>query len=129
MRWVAANTPRTSTVAVLNGAPLWFGLDAATEWFPVLAQRPSVATPQGYEWLPGGQFLRRGTLYDSLHVCLKADVTCLERWTAKSGSGFTHVYLVGRGCCAPLRASLLASPHYALVHDDAGGTIFARTQQ
>jgi hypothetical protein len=129
MHWVAGNTPDTSAFAVLSGLPPWFGLDAATEWFPVLARRPSVATPQGYEWLPGKQFLRRGQLYDTLQACGKSDTGCLERWKAKSGQSFTHVYLVRDGCCASLRASLLASPRYAMVHDDAGGTIFARTQR
>jgi len=64
MAWVAHNTPATSRFMVLTDYGRWrgrglglgidtapgWGADRTSEWFPVLAARTSVATPQGYEF-------------------------------------------------------------------------------
>lgn len=69
MRWVSANTPPDSRFLVRAFSPLWFGLDPSSEWFPVLAQRQSIATVQAYEWLPHDQFYHRADVYNALHAC------------------------------------------------------------
>jgi len=121
MQWVASNTPESSRfVIVSSNRP---GRDAASEWFPVLAQRTSLATFQGYEWLPDNQFYRHLSLYHALQNCANEDIACLDHWSTQSGSAFTHVY-ISRDCCLSLRRSLQASPHYESIYDGPGATIF-----
>ncbi len=128
MAWVRANTAASSRFVVMPTAD-WFGTDATAEWFPVLAARPSVATPQGAEWLAGRQFKRLIARYEALTSCTAGAEPCLARWAAANQADFTHVYLPRTrdgACCAKLRESLRASPGYATVFDGPGGTIFAR---
>ncbi|MFL5574521.1 MAG: hypothetical protein ACJ79S_00900 [Gemmatimonadaceae bacterium] len=125
MHWVSTHTPGDSRVLVLAFEPPWFGLDATSEWFPVLARRASVVTPQGYEWLPGRQFHRRIDRYNDVHACRDRGAACLERWGASESVAFTHVYLRKERCCAALLASLRASPDFAPVYDGPGAAVFA----
>lgn len=125
MRWVSGNTPETSTFLVLRSSK-WFGEDPTSEWFPALAQRVSLATVQGYEWLPNLQFHGRQKPFNALQACASSDASCLSRWTTRTGIAASHVYL-STGCCMPLQRSLRSSPDYALVYDGKGATIFARS--
>jgi hypothetical protein len=125
MRWVSGNTPETSTFLVLRSSN-WFGEDPTSEWFPALAQRVSLATVQGYEWLPNLQFHGRQKPFNALQACAGHDASCLARWMAQTGIAASHVYL-STGCCKPLEQSLRSSPDYALVYDGKGATIFARS--
>ncbi len=126
MRWAAAHTHPRSAFLVFAGNPSWFGLDPVSEWFPVLAGRASVATVQGYEWLPGRPFFTRQNRYKSLRECEGSDVSCLDRWGADGGARFNYVYLHTPDCCSLLSESLHRSPRYAKVYDAAGVAIFAR---
>jgi len=136
MRWVAANTDPASKFAVLT-LPLGWARNATAEWFPSLAERVSVATVQGCEWLPNHEFDRRLEEYDELVAeCAIADLECLEAWSQRTGRSFTHVYISAptvlpgeekpRDCCVCLRDALLASPRYVMVYDGPGAMIFAR---
>jgi hypothetical protein len=58
MEWMKANTPPGSQVIVVSGIGAWPD-DMISEWFPALAERVSVATPQGYEWMPDRAFIGR----------------------------------------------------------------------
>jgi hypothetical protein len=127
MRWVADNTPPTSRFFVVpeDGWPA----DRVAEWFPVLAARPSVATVQGREWLPNGDFARYNALYPVARECGGADVRCLDQWNDSAGMAFSHVFIPkapNGACCRRLSASLRADPRYALVFDGPGAEIFAR---
>ena len=132
--WVAVNTPETSRFLLVKGSGSpW--TDAASEWFPALARRPSVATVQGYEWLGKGVYERQQARYDELQLCARRTAGCLEDWAEEAGVAFTHVYLPkeaarasksGNDCCAPLRRSLRASPDYVAVYDGPGATVFVR---
>jgi hypothetical protein len=55
MRFIAENTPRGARFVAL--APqAWFEADSV-EWFPLLADRQSLTTPQGLEWISSTEFL------------------------------------------------------------------------
>lgn len=55
MQFVVEKTPRDAQFVVL--APqAWFEADAV-EWFPLLADRQSLTTPQGLEWVSSSEFL------------------------------------------------------------------------
>jgi len=118
---------------VLSGAA-WAN-DRVAEWFPVLAQRHSVATVQGSEWLPGGEFARRYAASETLAGCAFRGVACVEQWAASTGKPFTHLYVTktmgqrgmpGADCCTVVITSAQSDPHYRRVYDGPGATIFER---
>lgn len=129
MDWVSTHTPRSSGFLVLTAARSW-AEDPASEWFPALAKRASLATPQGFEWVPGPQYRRRGALYDRLKQCFPRDATCIESLAAELGAPFTHVYFSKalRGPCdpAPLAVALARSSRYRLIWDGSEAAIFMR---
>lgn len=127
MQWISEHTPQDSRFLVLTGYDT--GIDNSSEWFPVLANRVSLATAQGYEWLPN-QFLKRAVGDNALQRCASSNAQCLERWAKAESAGFTHVYVrkaddSGMSCCSALETSLEASPDYALAYSGPGALVFA----
>jgi hypothetical protein len=133
MRWVATATPHKSRVLVITGAD--WASDRVAEWFPVLAARKSVATVQGSEWLPAGEFERRYSAYEALAKCATRDVECVEQWAASHAKTFTHLYVAKTrvqagdeksACCTGVLTTALADPRYQRVYDGPSATVFAR---
>lgn len=136
MERIDDETPESARFVVVNGDEYW-ALDALSEWFPVLAGRPSLATVQGTEWLSGGEFRARMTVYDDLQSCADREAECLAAWSDRYGYEFDYVFIpqnvytaYGRempdGCCALLLSSLDRSPQYELVIDSSGGRAYRR---
>jgi hypothetical protein len=127
MRWAARAAPPDSRFLVVDG---WtWANDRWGEWFPVLGARVAVATVQGSEWLPNGEFERRVENHERLRSCANAGTSCLERWSRRSGTPFTHVYVPTTQdvpCCKALIDSLRASPGYVLSYPGPGAVIFER---
>jgi Dolichyl-phosphate-mannose-protein mannosyltransferase len=138
MAWIARVTPPASRFAVVTGER-WAG-DRSSEWFPALAERISVATVQGYEWLGQNAFRAQVVRYDALQACARQTADCLQAWGAESGTPFSHVYVPKRpvaqfvaraasdDCCAALRAALAADPRYQRVYDGPGAVVYARRE-
>ena len=127
MREIAGRTAPTSRFVVVTGQP-WFA-DKVSEWFPVLANRVSVNTVQGSEWLPGGFFKRVDENIAIQGTCGNAPVGCLEEWAATTGRDYTHVYVAKSRlapCCGRLMTSLRTSPGYAVIHDGPAALVAAR---
>jgi hypothetical protein len=137
MRWVAANTPAESRFLVISGRNAW--LDAPSEWFPALAQRPSVATVQGFEWMGRDAYTRRVRAHRELRRCADGNLDCISGWEARYASGYTHIFIAvddpagaqagtrpDRDCCATLRAALLRSSSYEIIYRGPGATIAVR---
>lgn len=123
MTWVTRSTPPDMRALLVTGS--WFGADAASEWFPALTERQSVATVQASEWLPGGQFYARWEQADSLLICTGRDVRCVERWARTHGRDYTHLYV--RGMALPsVGASAMATPGYELLFRNDSVMVFAR---
>ena len=125
MAWVAGRTPAESRFLVVDGPSPWFGLDAPSEWFPVLAHRRSVATVQAMEWLPGDVFRQRMLASDDLRLCRQQDAACLDRWAARWGQSFSHLFVVREGCSERFLDSL-QSAGWRVVRDQDGFTILQR---
>lgn len=129
LRWVAVHTPPESTFLVISPKRGWEE-DYVAEWFPVLAQRKSVLTPQGAEWLPGQVHGQRVCLHSHLKDDSLREVGALERWARQYQVHFSHVYVSkaphGSVDVEPLRRSLVASPEYSVLYDGPGGTVLAR---
>lgn len=129
MEWVAANLPPNASVAVVTGLDFWEG-DRVSEWFPVLAQRRSVATFQGYEWLGVERWRAQLDAIRDLQACDRRLADCLVAWQAKYNLGASFVMMpkgiVGGppsaiDCCPSLRSTLRAEGE--VVYDGPGATI------
>lgn len=126
MHWASGTMPLSSRVLIVSGLP--WEVDRSSEWFPVLAQRVSVATVQGSEWLARGEFLHRQHGFNDVQGCANWFAECLNDWRRRSGMSFTHVYIprrTGDQCCRVLLESLRRDPSYALVYEGDGAAIFA----
>jgi hypothetical protein len=128
MEWVSTHTLPGSRFAVLTFWNNWE--DPISEWFPVLANRQSLTTPQGYEWV--GEFSTRVVNFAQLQKCAASTVACLHDWERKSGERLTHVYIRKwsdapmRTCCPPLEYALRTSVEYEIVYDGPGTVILAK---
>jgi hypothetical protein len=125
MEWMATNTPPGSQVIVVSGIGAWPN-DMISEWFPALSQRVSVATPQGYEWMPDKAFIGRIFRHDEAQACAGSDGNCLERWIPKTGTHFDYVFVRTDAQCCILATNLLYDARYELVYGGPGAMIFAR---
>ncbi len=127
MSWVERETSPDARFLIVSGTP--WEIDRNSEWLPVLANRKSVATVQGYEWRPAGEFARKKRQYVDLQGCAGWVSQCLEDWSRITGVGFTHVYIPkspDRPCCHLLRYSLDRNPAYRLLYDGPGAVLFTR---
>ncbi|MFL5516643.1 MAG: hypothetical protein ACJ8DJ_10830 [Gemmatimonadales bacterium] len=125
IRWAGERTPPSARFLIVAGTP--WEIDRTSEWLPALAHRRSVATVQGFEWRPIGEFARKKAEYNRLQGCADWVAQCLRDWSAATGQTFTHVYLPkspDRDCCRLLRWSLERDPNYRLIYDGPGATVF-----
>ncbi len=124
MAWVRNNTPVDTPFAIVTGAlPL---RDAASEWFPTLTGRTSIATVFGYEWIRGVDFGGRVELYRSLQSCAAQEAECLQAWARGHEITYEYVYLrvPPGGHTVPLGVSLEESSQYQNVYASDGVTIY-----
>ena len=124
MQWVAQETPAGSQFVVVSGKTIWPS-DYISEWFPTLAGRPSLGTPQGYEWMPDKAFATQIWKHDQLEGCAFADSTCLDRWSTITGTYFDYIYVRNTEGVYPVATSLMADYRYDLVYNGPGAMIFA----
>ena len=93
----------------------------------MLAQRVSVATVQGYEWIAGGVFAQRTAIHDQANGCAYVDSACLLQWRKSTGVGYDYVLFskppYGQ-CCDRLIQSMRSDPMFRLVYDGGGATIY-----
>lgn len=132
MEWVATETPATSQFLVISQRQDWT-TDKTSEWFPVVANRPSVVTAQGYEWLPDRVFIARVQQHWGAQGCVDQDAACIENWAASTGHTFEYVYVrlldTAPTMCCTLVPSLMDDPRYTLVYTGPGAVIFSRTTE
>jgi hypothetical protein len=129
MAWIAGNTPPASKFLLLTAATSW-EIDRASEWFPALTGRTSLATVQGTEWLAGEVYARTLESYRLLHACASQEAGFLRLWEEATGQAFTHLYLskAPPGESDPLlnlRRELTVSLDYDLLYDGVGAAVFA----
>src|SRR6185437_9049972 len=106
MAWVAQQTPASDRVLVLGADArlqddLWStAADRTSEWFPVLAQRTSVATYEGSEWT--GQFFQRSAAWQAVGFCTDRGTSCLDDWARRYDQSFNDIFIPkGKGVDAP----------------------------
>jgi hypothetical protein len=126
MSWVAQQTTPDARMLVVAGTP--WEIDRTSEWLPVLAHRKSVATVQGYEWRPIGEFARKKRQYNDLQGCAAWVSQCVTDWSRSTGQWYTHIYIPKspeRDCCRLLRYSLENDRRFREIYDGPGAVVFA----
>ena len=119
MQWMAAHTDSSARVLVLTNSP--WQIDKVSEWFPVLAQRRSVATVQGSEWLPHRAFDTFIARQPRVAACANgADSHASIRSREIPRCIHSRVRSQRRGwrCCRSLLGALRRDPRYQVIHDD-----------
>jgi hypothetical protein len=125
--WISRHTPSDARFLVLTAQDVW--QDPTSEWFPVLTGRVSVATVQGYEWLPQSHNLR-WQQFEMLQKCATEDASCVAQWSEKTQRTFDFLYL--RRAPAPhtaqwrhFEASLRAN-HYHQIYNGQAASVWKR---
>lgn len=92
MNWVKEFTPRESHFLIVDGAIAWH-IDPYAEWFPALAERHSIFTPQGTEWLPDRLYAQK-LLSDAVFRWeLSTRTNFLPDWLSAHRTEYQYVYL------------------------------------
>jgi hypothetical protein len=121
MAWVERETPPSAEFVVLG--------DAA-EWFPLVTDRPILVGPWGVEWTTPDQYETQLTRYEAMSACDTAP--CLTRHLERAEVTPTHLYVpkghyTVRGQSyhqsPEMRASLIASDRYEIVHETEGALV------
>jgi hypothetical protein len=124
MRWLADHTEPGTTVLVPTNE-VW-GYDEVSEWLPPFAERRSVGTVQGAEWLPSDGFAGQLALHERILDCSGATAAC---YAAIDPSAYLFVPKgptsgpFGPDDCCPAARSTLAPAGYEIVYDGPGATI------
>ena len=113
MHWIAGSTPVNAAFLVV--APAGASAGSESEWFPVIANRKSLGTYQGLEWLKHGPGPSSWERYDRLQSCGSRGLACLEAWARDTNTEFDYVFVRDTGT-ESLRASLSTSALFALVY-------------
>jgi hypothetical protein len=128
MDWISNNIPQQSRFVIVTGETEAFG-DSVSEWFPVLSKSNSIATIQGYEWLPGKRFLSKMDEYYSLQACINKTYDCVEVWGADTKQDFDYVIVSQNGLAESensLTMSLTESTNYQQVYQEADIAVFKK---
>jgi hypothetical protein len=130
MVWVADNSdPETRFIVATT--VVW-GFDEISEWFPAVADRQSVATVQGSEWLGPEAFTDQVDIHSDVLICTRSTARCMAEWAAGAGFGDAWLFipkgqvngpLSPRDCCRALRETVQQSGLYDVVYDGVGATI------
>ena len=82
MRWVEENSGNAEKFLVL-GSQFNPAHSSLSEWFPALADRQSITTVQGQEWL--GNYHQALDTYSLFQRCFTEDLACIQEMNELSG--------------------------------------------
>ena len=117
IQWVSENTNPKDRFLIMDWQdnPL---LSPLMEWFPALANRKSITTVQGREWLAGeAGYKQQLDLTKNIHQCLYRDVQCLNLVNGRYNFILLSLKnLNGENYAIPLLLSLESSDNFSLVY-------------
>lgn len=123
IEWIRQNTPKEGRyLLITNTGQLASMLDPYQEWFPALAQRKSVNTIQGLEWIAGARFFPYAGELISLQRC--EDAACLERWLKVEGAHADYYLILKNRSSPELLASLRSRLSSVVVFESSDAVIF-----
>jgi len=140
MQWVSENTPTGSQFLVLTGEPEAM-CESSAEWFPALAERTSLSTLQGSEWLTDksfGEFIGRR---NNLQGCINENLECLTNQASYFSDGFDYVYIaiktptnnckntnLSTKTTSGLAIAMENSPDYLVAYETEDAIIFEKSK-
>ena len=136
MQWVKENTPSDSRFLVITGEPEAM-CESSAEWFPALAERTSLSTLQGREWISGSKFGEFLGHRAALQSCIDNGMECLEDQSSYFGS-FDYIYVAIKTPtenCKPVNSSkesnglviaLENSSKYSILYQSDDAFVFGR---
>jgi len=92
--WIKMNAPSDSKFLILTGKTDLFA-DYLNEWFPVLTDRRSLTTIQGYEWMGDGLFAKNVESMQGLQQCPVKDgvLNCIESIAKQAELDYDYIYV------------------------------------
>ena len=96
MEWIRDNTDISSNILIVpqNRVDRFWWNDYRAEWLPVISNRVSIITVQGYEWLPD-IFTPRIIDYVELRNCVNFGAECLIDWNRERDNVIDYVLVAG----------------------------------
>jgi dolichyl-phosphate-mannose-protein mannosyltransferase len=117
MTWARTNTRTDSRFIVISNHNAL--ADPVSEWLPALAERASLATVFGREWVNDKRFGEQIQEYNSLQACSDQDAHCLAAWAGQYETTFQYILIAqGRQETGPLARALLQSQDYRLTYQN-----------
>ncbi len=127
MAWVKHHTQKESEFLIITGRPSLFG-DYVNEWFPVLAERRSNTTIQGYEWTSAEDFAKMVEALRKIQLCdenLPA-LVCIEDAAQQAQIRYSHVLVVRSTTLGGnLMYELELSERYSRIHETNTMVLYA----
>ena len=135
MNWVRQNTAADSRFLVLTGTNA-VTCDLVLEWFPAIANRPSIYTVQGTEWTKGANFAAYVESTYAAQKCLSnSDLPCLDSVMNRSNYDYMYVSKIPSPECRPIDLpnafnffleSLHTDPGFRAVYESDSVIIFSK---
>jgi hypothetical protein len=126
MQWVNQNTSG-DTRFLIPTDEVW-GFDDVSEWFPAIADRSSIGTVQGSEWLGSAGFDAQLERQVAIQNCVGHTASCYaaigENAALFIPKGKLNGLFSPSDCCPALRFTL-SDAGYRVVYDGPGATIAA----
>lgn len=123
MFWIKDNLPQDGAFILISGA-ISPEIDPFIEWFPVLADRTSRSTIQGYEWLLGKGFYRRYLDLTELQQCESG--ACVDDWSRRVGLDYRYIVVAKRDANPQLIQSLHADSSYARIYSTSDADVYSK---
>ncbi|MBC7876941.1 MAG: hypothetical protein H7Y59_07195 [Anaerolineales bacterium] len=114
MVWIKENAAEDSEFLIVTGR-VDVMTDGVQEWFPALADRHSVTTLQGLEWILEQGFYSRWDELSVLQTC--KDINCIESMGGAMNFEFTHI-IFDRYVVAPDLSNSFIENGYKLVFEN-----------
>ena len=123
MRWLGEEGPDGPVLVPTN--EVW-GFDDVSEWLPAIAERRSIGTVQGSEWLGSDGFDAQLEVHESILGCAGSTAVCYRSLAPDAVLFIPKGRLGGlfspSDCCPALRETL-GSLGYTVIYDGPGATI------
>lgn len=127
-RWVKENTENGAEFLVITGDPRLFD-DYVNEWFPLLTDRRSHTTIQGYEWITGVDFSERMGLIADLQECARdiKPLNCLNDSAEQLAPDYDYLIVTKQySRIDNLTIELLGSDDFIMIYNTHELAIFSK---
>jgi hypothetical protein len=119
--WIKENLDSEAKIISITGNPNP-EIDPFIEWFPALAERHSLSTIQGYEWLGAGKFAEYYSDLSQLQGCMS--VECVEDWAIQANLKYQYVVIQAEQMGEEVVSSFEKSGNYASIYSNDKVIVF-----